>query len=41
MTDNRAVSPELYAKASRTAEYGGVPVRKVMETALQKFVQHV
>ena len=35
------VSPELYAKASRKAEYDGVPVRKVMETALQKFVQHV
>ena len=34
------VSPELYAKASRVAEYDGVPVRMVMETALQKFVQH-
>jgi predicted HicB family RNase H-like nuclease len=32
------VFPELYAKASRKAEYDGVPVRKVMETALQKFV---
>ena len=35
------VSPELYAKASRKAEYDGVPVRKIMETALQKFVHHV
>jgi predicted HicB family RNase H-like nuclease len=35
------VSPELYAKASRRAEYDGVPVRKVMETALQKFVHQV
>jgi predicted HicB family RNase H-like nuclease len=34
------VSPELYAKASRKAEYDGVPVRTVMETALQKFVHH-
>jgi len=35
------VSPVLYAKASRKAEYDGVPVRAVMETALQKFVsQH-
>jgi predicted HicB family RNase H-like nuclease len=34
------VSPELYAKASRKAEYDGVPVQTVMETALQKFVQH-
>jgi len=35
------VSPELYAKVSRQAEYDGVPVREVMETALQKFVaQH-
>jgi predicted HicB family RNase H-like nuclease len=34
------VSPELYAKAFRKAEYDGVPVRTVMETALQKFVQH-
>ena len=35
------VSLELYAKASRKAEYEGVPVRTVMETALQRFVQHV
>ena len=34
------VSPALYAKASRKAEYDGVPVRTVMETALQKFVAH-
>ena len=34
------VSPELYAKASRKAEYDGVPVQQVMETALRKFVQH-
>ncbi len=32
------VSPELYAKASRKAEYDGVPVQTVMETALQKFL---
>jgi len=34
------LSPELYAKASRKAEYDGVPVEKIMETALRKFVQH-
>jgi len=34
------VSPALYAKASRKAEYDGVPVRTVMEAALQKFVAH-
>jgi predicted HicB family RNase H-like nuclease len=35
------VSSLLYAKASRKAEDDGVPVRTVMETALQKFVaQH-
>jgi len=34
------VSPELYAKVSRRAEYDGVPVQKAMETALQKFVAH-
>ena len=35
------VSPVLYAKVSRMAENDGVPVRKAMETALQKFVaQH-
>ena len=32
------VSPALYAKASRKAEYDGIPIRAVMETALQKFV---
>jgi len=32
------VSPALYAKVSRKAEYDGVPVQTVMETALQKFV---
>ena len=33
--------PLLYAQASRKAEDDGVPVRAVMETALQKFVsQH-
>jgi hypothetical protein len=35
------LSPELYARVSRRAEYDGIPVRKVMETALQQFVQHV
>ena len=34
------VSPLLYEKASRRAECDGVPVRTVMESALQKFVQH-
>ena len=34
------ISPALYAKVSRKAEYDGVPVRAVMETALQKFVAH-
>ena len=34
------LSPELYAKVSSKAEYDGVPVRAVMETALRKFVQH-
>jgi len=35
------VSSVLYAKVSRKAEDDGVPVQKVMETALQKFVsQH-
>ena len=34
------VSPLLYEKASRRAEYDGVPVQQVMETALRKFVQH-
>jgi len=32
------VSTALYAKATRKAEYDGVPVRTVMEAALQKFV---
>jgi len=32
------ISPDLYAKASRRADYDGVPVRKVMETALEMFV---
>ena len=32
------VSPVLYAKVSRKAEYDGVPVRTAMETALQRFV---
>jgi len=32
------VSPMLYAKASRRAEYDGVTVRTVMETALQNFI---
>jgi predicted HicB family RNase H-like nuclease len=35
------VSPALYAKAAQKAEYDGVPVHTLMETALQKFVQHV
>jgi predicted HicB family RNase H-like nuclease len=34
------ISPALYAKASRMAEYDGVPVQKVMETALEQFVAH-
>ena len=34
------VSPMLYAKASNMAEYDGVPVRTVMETALQKFIHN-
>ena len=34
------VSPSLYAKIARKAEYDGVPVHIAMETALQKFVQH-
>jgi len=29
-----SVSPALYAKASRKAEYDSVPLRTVMETAL-------
>jgi len=32
------VSPLLYAKVSQKAEDDGVPVRAVMESALQKFV---
>ena len=32
------LSPVLYAKASRLAEYDGVPLRTVLESALQKFV---
>ena len=36
------VSSALYAQIARKAEYEGVPVRTVMENALQKFVaQHV
>jgi predicted HicB family RNase H-like nuclease len=34
------ISPALYAKAYRRAEYDGVPVQKVMETALENFVTH-
>jgi predicted HicB family RNase H-like nuclease len=34
------VSPVLYARIAQRAEYDGVPVHTVMETALQKFVQH-
>ncbi|MDR1686092.1 MAG: type II toxin-antitoxin system HicB family antitoxin [Desulfovibrio sp.] len=35
------VSADIYAKASRKADHDGVPVRVVMETALQNFVaQH-
>ncbi|MDR2573302.1 MAG: type II toxin-antitoxin system HicB family antitoxin [Desulfovibrio sp.] len=34
------VSPSLYAKIAKKAEYDGVPVHTVMETALQRFVQH-
>lgn len=32
------ISPALYAKASRRAEYDGVPVQKLMEAALEHFV---
>jgi hypothetical protein len=35
------VSSALYAKIAQKAEYDGVPVYTLMETALQKFVQHV
>ena len=31
----------LYEKASRRAEYAGIPVQKIVEAALQKFAQHV
>jgi predicted HicB family RNase H-like nuclease len=34
------VPTALYAKASRKAEYDGVPVQTVMEAALQQFMQH-
>jgi predicted HicB family RNase H-like nuclease len=34
------VSPALYARIVGKAENEGVPVSTVMETALQKFVQH-
>jgi predicted HicB family RNase H-like nuclease len=34
------VSSALYSKIASKAEYDGVPVNTVMETALQKFVQH-
>jgi predicted HicB family RNase H-like nuclease len=32
------VSPALYAKIARKADYDGVPVNIALETALQKFV---
>jgi predicted HicB family RNase H-like nuclease len=35
------VSSALYAKIAQKAEYDGVPVHALMETVLQKFVQHV
>jgi predicted HicB family RNase H-like nuclease len=34
------IPPVLYAKIAQKAEYDGVPVNTLMETALQKFVQH-
>ncbi|MDR2825458.1 MAG: type II toxin-antitoxin system HicB family antitoxin [Deltaproteobacteria bacterium] len=34
------IPPVLYAKIAQKAEYDGVPINTVMETALQKFVQH-
>jgi predicted HicB family RNase H-like nuclease len=34
------ISPELYAKVSRKAEYDGVPVQTLMEAVLQNFIQH-
>jgi predicted HicB family RNase H-like nuclease len=30
----------LYARIAQKAEYDGIPINTVMETALQKFVQH-
>jgi predicted HicB family RNase H-like nuclease len=35
------VPSTLYAKIARKAEYDGIPINTVMETVLQKFVQHV
>jgi predicted HicB family RNase H-like nuclease len=37
------VSPALYAKIAKKADYDGVPVNTVLETAVQKFVapQHM
>jgi hypothetical protein len=34
------ISPVLYAKASGRAEHDGIPVRQVMEAAIEKFVGH-
>jgi predicted HicB family RNase H-like nuclease len=34
------VSSALYAKIAQKAEYDGVPVYTLMESALQKFVMH-
>jgi predicted HicB family RNase H-like nuclease len=34
------VSSALYAEITKKAEYDGVPVYMLLETALQKFVQH-
>jgi predicted HicB family RNase H-like nuclease len=34
------VPPALYAKIAQKAEYDGIPVNALMETVLQKFIQH-
>jgi predicted HicB family RNase H-like nuclease len=34
------ISPALYAKASGKAEHDGIPVRQLMEAAIEKFVGH-
>jgi predicted HicB family RNase H-like nuclease len=34
------IPPALYAKIASRAEYDGIPVNTLMESVLQKFVQH-